>query len=453
MKRLSETGGAFFMSKVNVNIKEVNRLAIPAMLAGIAEPLIGIADTAIIGNMPHNSTEALAGMGIAVGFFLFMFWVFVQVETALSSLVAQAVGNKTVEKLQSLFSQSMLLNVVIGVALYFATNACLSWIFDLYNADGLQKAFAMEYYEIRSIGFPIVLVLWGIWGTFRGLQNTSWAMWIMLSGALVNLLLDFALVYGVGDVIPAMGVAGAAWASVAAQLFMLVISLIFLFNKTPFRFEKWWPIHEKFTRLLSMGGSFVIRTIALSTVLQLAMAYATDISPAAMAAHSIAYQLWLLSAFFLDGYANAGLALSGKLLGEKRWGALSNLTGRLLKIGFVVAGFIMLVFGAAYPWIGGWFSNDPEVIIQFGAIFWIVIISQPLSSIAFTLDGTLKGLGMATFLMVLMVVALLVFVIYLFIIDSQGLGLPWLWGGIVLWMIVRSVWPWVHLRRKFEKAG
>lgn len=437
----------------NVHIRDVNRLAIPAMLAGIAEPLIGIADTAIVGNMPENSTEALAGMGIAVGFFLFMFWTFVQVETALSSLVAQAVGSKTVDKLQSLFSQSILLNIIIGVALYFITNACLSWIFDLYNAEGLQKAFAMEYYEIRSIGFPIVLVLWGIWGTFRGLQNTSWAMWIMLSGGAVNLVLDFILVYGVGDMIPAMGVAGAAWASVAAQIFMLIISLFFLFRKTPFRLKNWWPLHHQFGKLLSMGGSFVIRTIALSTVLQLAMAYATDISPAAMAAHTIAYQLWLLSAFFLDGYANAGLALSGKLLGEKRWGALSNLTSRLLNIGFVVAGIIMLTYGASYIWIGGWFSNDPEVVLQFGAIFWIVIISQPLSSIAFTLDGTLKGLGMATFLMILMVVALIVFAVYLYFIDQQELGLTWLWGGIVLWMIVRSAWSWLHLRRKFSRTA
>ena len=440
------------MPKDNVHIRDVNRLAIPAMLAGIAEPLIGIADTAIVGHMPENSTEALAGMGIAVGFFLFMFWVFVQVETALSSLVAQALGNKTVDKLQSLFSQTTLLNLVIGVGLYFVTNACLSWIFDLYNAEGLQKAFAMEYYEIRSIGFPIVLVLWGIWGTFRGLQNTSWAMWIMLGGGAMNLLLDYALVYGVGDIIPTMGVSGAAWASVIAQIFMLLASVVVLFRKTPFRLNVWWPIHEKFVRLLGMGGSFVIRTIALSTVLQLAMAYATDISPAAMAAHSIAYQLWLLSAFFLDGYANAGLALSGKLLGEKRWGALSNLTNRLLNIGFVVAGFIMLTYGACYVWIGGWFSNDPEVVIQFGAIFWIVIISQPLSSIAFTLDGTLKGLGMASFLMVMMVVALIMFAIYLYFIDQQGLGLKWLWGGIVLWMVVRASWAFLYLRRKFRLA-
>ena len=440
------------MTQDNVHIKDVNRLAIPAMLAGIAEPLIGIADTAIVGNMPENSTDALAGMGIAVGFFLFMFWVFVQLETALSSLVAQAVGNKTVHKLQSLFSQNMLLNVVIGVGLYFGTNACLSWIFDLYNAEGLQKAFAVEYYEIRSIGFPILLALWGVWGAFRGLQNTSWAMWIMLGGGAINLLLDFLLVYGVRDIIPAMGVAGAAWASLAAQVFMLLISVIILFRKTPFRFKAWWPIHDQFVKLLGMGGSFVIRTLALSTVLQMAMAYATDISPAAMAAHSIAYQLWLLSAFFLDGYANAGLALSGKLLGEKRWGALSDLTGRLIKIGFVVAGIIMLVYGATYPWIGGWFSNDPEVVLQFGTIFWIVIITQPLNSIAFTLDGALKGLGMATFLMVLMVVALVVFAIYLNVIDAFDLGLPWLWGGIVIWMIVRALWGSLHLRRKLRLA-
>jgi multidrug resistance protein, MATE family len=419
------------------------------MLAGIAEPLIGLADTAILGNLPDHSTAALAAVGIATQFFLFMFWTFVQSETALSSIVARFLGQKEVNKLEPLVNQGLALNVIVGMILFVGTTAASRWIFGLYNAEGLQLDYAVAYYDVRALGFPVVLAMGALWGVFRGLQNTSWAMVIMLIGGATNLVLDIVLVYGIEDLIPAYGVVGAAWASFAAQCLMLLITIFVMVKKTSFRLRRWWPIHEKFAHLLGLSGNFIIRTIALNLVLFLASARATDLGAPQMAAHAIAMQLWLLSAFFLDGYANAGLAIGGKLLGEKRFKALDNLTGRLVKIGMFVALAIMLGYSGVYYWIGTWFSNDPVVVEQFNRVFWLVILCQPLSSLAFTLDGLLKGLAEGKYLMLMMVVGLVVFWLILHAVGLFTNSFESVWVALLGWMAIRSIWPYLFFRRNY----
>lgn len=429
--------------------KEINRLAFPAMIAGLSEPLIGLADTAILGNMPGNSTAALAAVGLGTQFFFFLFWTFVQIESALSAIVSRYLGEGRLRELQSLISQSVLLNIVIGLLLYFLSNLFIHEIFDLYNAEGLVHSYSVEYFSIRSLGYPVILVTYSIFGVFRGLQNTSWAMYVSFAGAFVNIILDLILVYGVEGLVEPMGVAGAAWGSFIAQCVMLLISLILLLKNTPFLLRQWLPIHEKFASLLGMSGNFIIRTISLNLVLFLAVSHATKYGDAEIAAHTIAVQLWVLSAFLLDGYANAGMALSGKLLGQNNLLGLADLSKRLIKIGFWISLAIMIIYTALYSFLGSWFSNNQEVVEVFNTIFWIAIICQPLSSLAFTMDGLLKGTSESIFLRNMMIVGLFVFTACLWLSDLFYPTLQGVWLCLIAWLLIRSFWPWLFFKRKY----
>jgi MATE family multidrug resistance protein len=436
-----------------VSIKEVNRLAFPAMLAGIAEPLIGLADNYILGNVDVNSSEALAAVGIAAGFYLFLFWIFVQIESSLSAMVAQHLGRGEKESLNPLISQGLACAVFIVLALIGVTNLIINPILDLYGAEGLVKEMSRDYYRIRSFGFPLILLTSSLWGVFRGLQNTSWAMMIGLSGATLNIVLTYSLVHGVGEVVPAMGVKGAAIGSLSAEGFMLISTLFMARRKTNVRLAKLWPLHRQFGEMMVMSFQFVIRTISLGLVLILASASATQMGHKYMAAHSIAHQLWIFCAFVLDGYANAGTAIAGKLIGQRAYGPLAHLTRRLLLIGFGVAAVLMAGFGLSYNLIGGWFSNDAEVVVLFESIFWLVILGQPLNSVAFTMDGVYKGLGEAKYLMKLMVIGLALYALVVYPLLANGVGFISIWIAISAWMVVRSIWPWIYFKIKFVRAS
>lgn len=436
-----------------VPIKTINKLAIPAMLAGIVEPLIGLVDTAIIGNSPIESTESIAAIGLATTFYFFVFWVFVQLETALSSIVSKFLGQKKVNELNPLITQSLILNLLLGLFLYFTTNLFIDQVLEWYHATGRVAELAKTYFKIRSIGFPISLLTYSLWGVFRGYQNTVWAMVIGAIGGVINLILDYILIFGIEGWIEPMGVRGAAIGSVSAQTVILILSIVILYRKTPFRLVWQSTLHPEFKNLMTTSGNFILRTIALNLVLFEANSMATQLGTNQIAAHTIAMQLWLFSSFILDGYANAGLALSGKLLAENKLKSLQYLIKKLLQIGVAASVVVMIVYGIGYNYWGNLFSNDPQVISIFKKTFLFIIIAQPINALAFTYDGILKGIAASTFIRDMMVLAWLFFLPLAYFIESIfHLGLNSLWIAMIGWMIWRSVVPYLFMKKSYFRS-
>ncbi len=145
----------------------------PAIISGIAEPIISLVDTAFVG---HLGKHDLAAVGIASSFFLLVVWVLAQTRSAVLAVVARYFGERRVDEVRDLVPIALWMNVGLGFLFFAVTNPFAEQIFRLYNADGevLQKAIA--YYHIRSVGHPIVLATFVLTGAFRGIQNLRWGM-------------------------------------------------------------------------------------------------------------------------------------------------------------------------------------------------------------------------------------------------------------------------------------
>ncbi len=425
--------------------KNINRLAIPAILSGIAEPLISLADTAFIGRL---GTAELAAIGIASSFYLMLVWVLSQSLTAIAAIVSQHLGANELSKIKSLVPQALLSNILLGTAVFFLTGPFSTQIFQFYKASGPVLSYCTEYYSIRSIGFPFTLATMLLFGTFRGLQNTVWAMRIALSGALLNFLLDYFLIYGALDIIPAMGLRGAAWASLIAQVYMFGMAVFTLLAFTPFNLRVKRKINTAFKWLASMSSDLFIRTILLNLTFYLAIRYATSYGETFIAAHTIAINIWLFSSFFIDGYAHAGNAISGKLKGAKNQQNLYPLGLRLAKITFWIGGGLAAIYLVSYPWMARMFTTDQEVIYQFNAIFWLVCLSQPINAIAFVFDGIYKGLGETKMLRNLLIGStLLGFVPVAYLFHHYHPGLLGIWIAFTVWMVIRAAWLWFDFKK------
>ncbi len=381
-----------------ISFRQINKLAIPAIISGIAEPLLSITDTAIVGNIHVNPTEALAAVGIAGSFISAIIWILAQTRSAISAVIAQYFGANKLKDIQQLPAQIILINVILSLLIYALTVFFVQNIFELYNASGLILEKSVSYYKIRAFGLPFTLFVFSVFGVFRGLQNTFWPMVISIIGASLNIVLDFILVFGIEDFIPAFEVEGAAWASVIAQGVMSLLALVLLLKKTPFSLKLKLPFHPEIKRLLSLSLNLIIRAISLNIALYMANAYATKYGANYIAAQTIAFQIWLFFAFFIDGYASAGNIMSGKFLGQKEYTKIWKLSSQLNRYTF----FISLVLGMTcfmfYESIGMLFSKEKEVLSLFNSIFWIVLIMQPINAVAFVFDGIFKGLAEAVLL-------------------------------------------------------
>lgn len=428
------------MNKIpKISFRQINKLAIPAIISGIAEPLLSITDTAIVGNIRVNPTEALAAVGIAGSFISAIVWILAQTRSAISAVIAQYFGAGRLKEISQLPAQIIGINVILSLFIYLITVFFVENIFELYNASGLILEKSVSYYRIRAIGLPFTLFVFSVFGVFRGLQNTFWPMVISITGASLNIILDFLLVFGVEGIVPALQVEGAAWASVIAQGVMTLLSLILLLKKTPFSLKLNFPLHPEIKRLLSLSANLIIRAISLNIALYLANAYATKYGSHYIAAQTIAFQIWLFFAFFIDGYASVGNIMSGKFLGQKDHSKIWKLSRQLNKYTITIAILLGGICFMFYNGIGLMFTKDKRVLDLFYAIFWIVILMQPINAIAFVFDGIFKGLAEAVILRnTLLASTFLGFIPALLIGDFFDLKLFAVWIAFFVWMLLRA---------------
>jgi len=439
---------------LKISFKEINKLAIPAIISGIAEPLLSITDTAIIGNIQVNATEALAAVGIAGSFISAIVWILAQTRSAISAIIAQYFGAKKIDEIVALPAQIIFINLLLSVFIYFITIFFVREIFSLYNATGLVLEQSVSYYKIRALGLPLTLFTFSVFGVFRGMQNTFWPMMISIVGAVLNVGLDFVLIFGVEDFIPAFHVEGAAWASVIAQAVMAILALVLMLKKTPFHLRISFPFHPEIKRLLSLSFNLIIRTIALNIALYMANAYATKYGTNYIAAQTIAFQIWLFFAFFIDGYSSVGNIMSGKLLGEKNYPKIWQLSKQLNLYTIIIALILGILCYVFYVPIGKLFTKEEEVLSLFYSIFWIVLLMQPINAIAFVFDGIFKGMAEAVILRnSLLVATFLGFIPALLIGDFYDLKLYAIWISFMVWMILRGGILVVIFKRKIHERS
>ena len=424
----------------NISLKQINKLAIPALIAGISEPILSITDTAIVGNIPVNGTESLAAVGIVGTFISMLIWVLGQTRSAISSLVSQYLGADKLEEIKSLPAQAILLITSLSILIIVTTYPFAENIFKVYNASDMILDFSAEYYRIRVFGFPFTLFTIAVFGAFRGLQNTFYPMIIAMVGTFSNIILDFVLVYGIDGFINPMNIRGAAYASVIAQLLMALFAAYYLLRKTEIPLRVRLPFNKEIKRFILMILNLFVRTVALNVTLYFGSAFATSYGKEYIAAYTIGINLWFLGAFIIDGYASAGNILSGKLLGGKEYSLLIKLSNKLIVYGIILGLIMAIIGGLLYYPLGRLFSDDPQVLEEFYNVFWIVLAMQPLCSLAFIFDGIFKGLGRMRHLRnVLLFSSFLVFIPILFILDHFDYKLYAIFVGITFWIIARGI--------------
>ena len=402
---------------IDISFKRIQQLAIPAIIAGIAEPILSSTDAAVVGNIPEFGTESLAAVGIVGVFLSALIWILAQTRSAISAIVSQNVGAGTLADLRSFPAQAIFFNILLSLVVLGSTYFFVEEIFTLLNAKGMILDLSIAYYNIRVWGFPLTLFTFAVFGLFRGLQNTFWPMIIAAIGAGVNIGLDFLLVYGLDGFIAPMGVVGAAWASLVAQGVMALLSLLLVLKKTQVSLRLEFPLHPQIKRLVTMCANLFLRSIALNVALILSTREAAGLGKEYVAVHTIAMNVWLFTAFFLDGYGAAGNILGGRLLGAN---------------------------------VGLIFNKDPLVLSLFTGMFFMVLICLPFNAIAFTLDAIFKGLGEMAYLRnVLLGSTFLGFIPVLLLSNYMGWGLIGIWAAIIVWVAWRALALIIKYRKKY----
>lgn len=436
------------MPTTRISFKQINQLAIPAIFSGIAESLITLTDIAMVGNVKDHSVEALAATGLVGSFLSGIIWIIAQTRTSISSLISQSFGANKIKEIETLVPQALYFNIFLSLFIFFPTYFFAQQLFELYQAKNLVLEFSVDYYKIRAFGYPLTLISLTLFGAFRGIQNTLWAMKCSLTAAIIHVILDYILIFGIDGIIPAFHIKGAAYASLIAQFIMVSMAFYYYFTKTPFRLNPGKSIHPLFRKYLYLSFNFILRTASLNVAFFLANSYATGYGKNYIAAQSILMNIWLFFSFFIDGYAGAGNAMAGRLQGERNYKQLWLLSKDISKYSILIASILIAVCFIFYNQIGQLFNQDTEVLAIFKSVFWIVLLMQPINTLAYIFDGFFKGMGDAKLLRNNLIFAtFLGFLPTIILADYIGLSIYGIWLAFGVWMFLRS-FPLMYIFKK-----
>lgn len=437
-----------------IPIREINRLAFPAIVSGLIEPVISLTDTVMAGHIAKDTKDILGAVGIVSSFITGIVWIFIQGGKAISTQISHAYGQNRIQQMRGLVSQVLILSLVISIGsalvAYLFTNYLLE---ELYKAEGCLLDNAILYFRIRIWGLPLTFVTLTIHNIFRGLQNTSWAMYTGLIGLVSNLVLDYLFVF-----VFHWHIEGLAWASIFAQLLILLASVYLLYKKTPFRFERIGRIHPKFLQNTRMSIDLFIRSLMMQSTIYFSYYVASKSGQGEstiVATHTVLNQVWLFSVFLFDGFCSAGGVISGRLYSSEQIISIRYMMRDLFFIVLSIGCGIALVYSAFYSQIGVWLTKDGHIRSLFYHTFWIIVLMQPINAIAFLFDGFYKGLGFTKILRNAFLIATFFgfLPIYYFSEYIYNGGLMGIWIALLVWMVFRGGILIIHYKFFFVTSS
>jgi multidrug resistance protein, MATE family len=409
-----------------VTSARVFAIAGPAMVANLTTPLIGVVSTIAIGRL--GDATLLGGVAITSVVFDCLFWLFSFLRTSTVAFTAQALGARETQEIRALLVRGLAIAALIGFGLIVLQIPLgLILLNAMGGSEGVTRA-ARAYFAIRIWSAPIVLANFVVLGWLIGQARAGLALTIQLVINVVNMAATVALVIGMNA-----GIEGAAVAAVMAETVGLVLGVVVartimhqplnVSRETLFDREKLW-------RMLSVNRDIMIRTAALISALLFFTAQGARSGDVILAANAVLNNFLLISAFFLDGLANAAQQLCGQAYGARDRSSFSDAVRLVLRWGFGFAIVVAIVFALFGHLLIHTMTANDDVQRTAQDYMWFVVASPLLAVFAFGYDGIFIGATWAREMRNLMILSLLFFLATW--LALRGLGNTGLWTAMLV---------------------
>ncbi|XP_058090692.1 protein DETOXIFICATION 45, chloroplastic-like isoform X2 [Magnolia sinica] len=437
-------------------------LALPAIIGQAVEPFSQLMETAFIGRL---GPLELASAGVSVSIFNIISKLFnIPLLSVTTSFVAEDIAKNahrdsvldrdpqeengvgkpffeaSPERMQ-LPSVSTALFLASGIGILEAAGLYLGAGMFL-NMMGLPLASPMRipaqrFLSLRALGAPAVVLSLAIQGIFRGFKDTRTPLLCLGVGNISAVFLLPLFMYSFR-----LGIIGAAIATITSQ-YIVTLLLIWFLNKRAVLLPP--KIEDlQFDGYMKSGGLLLGRTLAVQMTLFLGTSMAAPQGPIAMAGHQICLQVWLPASLLSDALGAAGQALIASSFSKSDYKKVREITYSVLKTGAFTGVFLAIILGTWYGSIAELFTKDVEVLGIVRSGFLFVCATQPINALAFVFDGLHYGVSdfsYAAFSSMVVGVMSSAFLVY----APSVFGLPGVWFGLTLFMLLRMVAGLVRL--------
>jgi len=369
-----------------VTRRSVFALVWPVMLASITVPLMGVTDTAVIGQL--GDAAMLGGLAVGAVMIDLIFTGLNFLRSATTGLTAQAVGAHDHAEQHNVLHRAMLLSVLVGLILVLLATPILSLGLKLMAPTAAVADAVKLYFAIRILAGPLTLLNFSILGWLLGLGLVRQGLLLQLLASSSNIFLSVYLGLMRGG-----GIEGVAWATVISELLMVLLGLWLVYRRGGLRGHGWLALlnKAKLIRTLSLNSDILIRSLILLFSFSFFTAQGSRLGEVTLAANAVLMNFFMLSAFMLDGFATATEQLVGRAIGANYRPAFD----RTVKISLFWSGLLSLllfvVMMLAGPYVIDLLSRS-EAVREVAKTYLIwAALTGVFGVLAFQMDGVYIG--------------------------------------------------------------
>ena len=431
------------MDKTN---REILNLAIPSIVSNITVPLLGLVDLTIVG---HIGNENHIG-AIAIGSMIFniMYWILGFLRMGTSGMTSQAYGRESWDDALRVLLRALTIGVGMGLT-FIICQSVIEWgMLRAMNTPESSLPLVRDYFRIAIWGAPAMLGLYGLTGWFIGMQNTKIPMLIAIVQNIINIFASLLFVFAFGWKIEgvAAGTLIAQWSGFFMALFFVHRGLrnktfyasattaqlfLSLFKSTLAHVEAW-------QRFFVVNRDIFLRTLCLVAVNLFFTSAGGKQGALMLSVNTLLMTMFTLFSYFMDGFAYAGEALSGKLYGAKDKARFLQMVRRL----FFFGGVMVVLFTSIYVFGGLDFLRlltDEEYVVRASIPYLVWVYFIPLAGVAaFIYDGIFIGMTETKGMLVPSAIAMACFFAFYYV-AKPSLGNNALWIAFLMFLSFRGI--------------
>jgi MATE family multidrug resistance protein len=432
------------MSARTLSHRDVLNVAVPMILANVSVPLVGIADTAAVGHL--DDTASLAGVAVGATVFSVLFTALNFLRMGTTGLAAQAHGAGDEAGGRNALRQGLVVALTLAALLLLAAGPLESLALALIATEPAVAAEAARYIGIRLWGAPATLGLFVLTGWFIGRGDGRSPLAIVLTVNLLNIALDFTLVWGAG-----MAADGVAMATVVSEYLGAALGLVLASRRVGGGWLRAAGPAPSYRRYLSLNFPLFIRTTALMLSFAFLTAMGARSGTAVLAANALLLNFLYVASYALDGFANAAESLVGHAVGARDPRLLRHAIGLSAAWTLGVAATLAALFAAVGPLAIDLLTSQ-LALRELARTYLPWLVLMPLVGCwAYLFDGVFVGATLARQMRDTMLFATLAVYLPAWWL-LRPLGNHGLWLAFTLFLAARGAAQWWVLRR-LGRAG
>ena len=415
--------------------KKIFRLALPNIITNITVPLLGMIDIAVAGRL--GSAVYIGAIALGANIFNMIYWNFGFLRMSSSGFASQAYGARDFAESMNVLIRSLAIGLGIGLTIILLQYPIGELAFKLIKSGPESVQHVKTYFKIVVWGAPAVLGMYAFKGWFIGMQNAKIPMVIAIMNNVLNILLSVIFVFVLG-----MKIEGIALGTTLSQIVSFIVAAI-LWRKHYGRLRKYVRKHTIWDKTaireyFRVNSDIFVRTFLLTLVTTFFTFASSGMGDTVLAVNALLMQFFMLFSYFMDGFAYAGEALTGRYVGAKNRYLLQHMIKRIFFWGLMVSFFAMTVYTLFPDLILSLLTNDIFIIAETKKyLFWTLLI--PIAGFAaFLWDGIFIGATASSQMRNAMIISSVIFFVSYFMLKPVW-GNNALWFSFIIYLATRGI--------------